>query len=144
MQRHTLNAIFLIAVTAMSTGAWAQNVYKCGDAYSQLPCPDGIKIDAADQRTNAQKTQSELVTRLDIRTAEAMEKARLQQEKKDFAATTTLVKPEITGAETNLHTNQAKKKKKKEPEFFTAQVPGKKKTKKAPKKIAAKKDENKV
>lgn len=139
MQSRTLNAIFSIAVCALSTGATAQNIYKCGDTYSQLPCPGGVTIDAADQRTSAQKTQADLATRRDARTADAMEKARLQQEKIDSAANTAPAPPTRTDQASTADTTQAKKKKKKAPDYFTAQTPGEKKNRKAPKKSAEKK-----
>lgn len=129
MQIRTPSAIFLIATIALSTGAMAQNVYKCGDAYSQTPCPGGATVDAADQRTSVQKTQADLATRLDARAADAMEKARLQQEKTDVAANTPTVKPDVTGTATDAGTTHAKKKKKRTPDYFTAEVPGKKKKK---------------
>ena len=142
MQSLTLNAIVLIAACALSTGATAQKTYKCGDAYSQLPCPGGVILDAADQRTSAQKMQSDLATGRDTRIASAMEKARLQQEKIDLTANTPPVKQETTGTAASMPTTQAKKKKKKTPDYFTAQVPGQKKKKKVPKKSAGKKDES--
>ena len=111
MQVTTLNAIFLIATSALSTGVAAQNTYKCGDTYSQLPCPGGVVVDVTDKRTSAQKTQSDLATGRDARTAEAMEKARLQQEKIDIAANTPTVKPASPDKANNTQTIQVKKKK---------------------------------
>ena len=143
MQVTTLNAIFLIATSALSTGVAAQNTYKCGDTYSQLPCPGGVVVDVTDQRTSAQKMQSDLATARDARTAEAMEKARLQQEKIDIAANTPTVKPASPDKANNTQTIQVKKKKKKEQEYFTAQIPGEKKKKQALKKNADKKGESK-
>ena len=143
MQVTTLNAIFLIATSALSTGVSAQNTYKCGDAYSQLPCPGGVVVDVTDKRTSAQKTQSDLATGRDARTAEAMEKARLQQEKIDIAANTPTVKPASPDKANNTQTSQVKKKKKKEQEYFSAQIPGEKKKKKALEKNADKKGESK-
>ena len=143
MQVTTLNAIFLIATSALSTGVAAQNTYKCGDTYSQLPCPGGVVVDVTDQRTSAQKMQSDLATGRDARTAEAMEKARLQQEKIDIAANTPTVKPASPDKANNTQTIQVKKKKKKEQEYFTAQIPGEKKKKQALKKNADKKGESK-
>ena len=85
MQSPPLKAVVLIAIaTVLSTGASAQNTYKCGDTYSQLPCPGGIIVNTTDKRTSAQKTQSDLATARDARTAEAMEKARLQREKNRY------------------------------------------------------------
>ena len=144
MQSPPLNAIVLIAIaTVLSTGASAQNTYKCGDTYSQLPCPGGVIVNATDKRTSAQKTQSDLATGRDARTAEAMEKARLQQEKIDIAANTPTVKPASPDKANNTQTIQVKKKKKKEQEYFTAQIPGEKKKKQALKKNADKKGESK-
>lgn len=111
MQNPSLNALVLIAITALSTAASAQNVYKCGDTYSQLPCPGGVVVDATDQRTSAQKAQSDLATGRDARTAEAMEKARLQQEKIDLAANTPRVKPASPDKAKNTQTSPAKKRK---------------------------------
>jgi len=134
MQIRTSIAIVLIATSALSTGAMAQNVYKYGDTYSQTPCPGGAIVDAADQRTPGQKTQADLATRRDARAADTLEKARLQQEKTAIAANTPTVTPEVAS------TAYAKKKKKKTPEHFTAQIPGKKKQKQSAKKRPEKKD----
>jgi len=141
MQCTVLNAIFLIATCALSTGATAQNTYKCGDSYSQVPCPGAKVIDATDSRTPAQKTQADLVTGRVARTADAMEKARLQQEKIDSAANASPVPPAHLETASASGTMQAKKKKRKAPDYFTAQAPGEKK--KAAKKITAKKDATK-
>ena len=144
MQSPPLKAVVLIAIaTVLSTGASAQNTYKCGDTYSQLPCPGGIIVNTTDKRTSAQKTQSDLATARDARTAEAMEKARLQREKIDIAANTPTVKPASPDKANNTQTSQVKKKKKKEQEYFTAQIPGEKKKKQALKKNADKKGESK-
>jgi hypothetical protein len=103
-----------------------------------------VLIDTADPRSNAQKTQSDLVISRTAKTADAMQKARLQQEAKDLAANTSSTIP-ATPAPVLKDTPQSNqvKKKKKAPEFFTAQVPGEKKKKKAPKKTVVKKDESK-
>lgn len=82
-----LEMLFLIAAAHLSNGIAAQTVYKCGNSYSQLPCPNATVINA-DPRTSAQKTQADLATARDARNAAAMEKARLQQEKADLAANT--------------------------------------------------------
>lgn len=141
MHSPSLNAIFLIAACALSTGATAQNTYKCGDSYSQAPCPGARVIDATDSRTPAQKTQADLVTGRVARTADAMEKARLQQEKIDSAANASLVPPAQMEHASATSTTQAKKKKRKAPDYFTAQAPGAKK--KAANKRTAKKDATK-
>ena len=61
--------------------AWAQTTYKCGNSYSQQPCPGGTVVDTADPRTRAQKTQAEQATQRDAKLASELEKSRLQKEK---------------------------------------------------------------
>ncbi|MDO8699252.1 MAG: hypothetical protein Q7J75_02325 [Rhodoferax sp.] len=61
-----------------------------------------------------------------------MEKARLEQEKKDLAVNTPLAKPVSGDAPATTSSRQvSKKKKKKASPYFTAQVPGQKKKKHA-------------
>lgn len=136
MRHPLLNAMVLVLLCVCSTGAVAQQVYKCGDSYSQTPCPDGVVIDATDARTKAQKAQTDLATERAARIAAAMEKARLQQEKANRATPT--VKAKAVASANKPRASQAKKKK--ESEYFTAQTPGVKK--KAAKKSTTKPDAN--
>ena len=93
------NTIFLIALLALSTGATAQKIYKCGNTYSQQACPDGIVIPAAATPEAAQKNATDQATRRDALTADRMEKSRLQQEKEDLAANTPKLKPPVPAIE---------------------------------------------
>lgn len=88
------NTIFLIALLALSTGATAQKIYKCGNTYSQQTCPDGIVIPTAATPEAAQKNATDQATRRDALTADRMEKSRLQQEKENLAANTPKLKRE--------------------------------------------------
>lgn len=88
MYRTLARILFLIAVHALSTGATAQNTYKCGNTYSQAPCPGGVVIDVADTRSASQKKQADMIIARDAQTADTMEAARLKQEKIDLAANT--------------------------------------------------------
>ena len=64
-----------------SVPAGAQTTYKCGNSYSQQPCPGGTVVDTADPRTSAQKKQAEQAIQRDAKLASELEKSRLQQEK---------------------------------------------------------------
>lgn len=133
MQSSQLNAIFLIAACAISTGASAQKIYKCGSSYSQAPCVGGLVVDTADQRSNAQKTQTDLATARDAKVADAMEAARLKKEKSDLAANTpmaALAEPGVALPEAAPSIESKLKANKKTPTPFTAQVPGTQKKKK--------------
>ena len=81
-------AIILIAISCLFTPARAQIVYKCGESYSAQACPGGVIVNVTDQRTSDQKDQADRATTRDLKTANALESARLQQEAKDLAANT--------------------------------------------------------
>jgi hypothetical protein len=134
MLSHTTLASFLIAATSMMTGAWAQNTYKCGNSYSQQPCPGGTVIDTADSRSYAQKQAAEQASQRNAESAAAMEKARLQKDKADLKAVATPVapvkpaKPRLAAAsqpkDKRPAPTTAKKPKLTGADEFKAQVPG--------------------
>ena len=64
-----------------SVPAGAQTTYKCGNSYSQQPCPGGTVVDTADPRTSAQKKQAEQAIQRESKLASELEKSRLQKEK---------------------------------------------------------------
>ena len=88
MYKASTNAIILIVINLIFIPARAQIVYKCGESYSAQACPGGIIVNATDQRTSDQKDQTDRATARDIKIANALESARLQQEAKDLAANT--------------------------------------------------------
>lgn len=117
-------AMFLIATCALLTRAEAQNVYRCGDSYSQSPCPGGVAIDASDSRTKGQKAQADADTQRDRQAANALEKERLKQE-----AAVTPAPPKADAAKTSAAAtpHPSRKKKHKEPAYFTARTAADKK-----------------
>lgn len=86
MLGHTWKALLPLTLSVATMAASAQVTYRCGNSYSQSPCPGAIEVDTRDTRTSAQKAQTDLATQRDMRTANALEKARLLQESKDLAA----------------------------------------------------------
>ncbi len=134
MKHLTIFAAFFIAICAVSTGAMGQKVYRCGNTYSQQPCTDGVQLDVQDARTPAQKAESQAAVRREASTANAMEKARLQEEAQLQGANTKTAnpskdkkkasKPGGTGRTDAAHQDakphKTPAKKKKEPEYFTA------------------------
>jgi hypothetical protein len=84
-------ATLLILLFTLSTGLQAQNIYKCGNRYSQTPCPDASTLNLDDARDAAQKGQSEAATRRDTGLAAALEKDRVAQEKIALARTPVVV-----------------------------------------------------
>ncbi|HEY0825158.1 MAG TPA: hypothetical protein VGD76_15330 [Ramlibacter sp.] len=71
----------ILATLALAASAQAQTVYRCGSSYSQQPCPGGTPVAASDARTPADAARAGGAAAADAKRAEAMEKARLAQEK---------------------------------------------------------------
>lgn len=72
--------MLLVVLCAASSGLQAQNIYKCGNSYSQTPCPGASTLNLNDAREPAQKLQTDDATRRDANSAEGLEKTRLAQE----------------------------------------------------------------
>jgi len=140
-------AIFLIAANSILTGAWAQNIYKCGNSYSQQPCTGGSMVDTADSRSSVQKQAADQASQRNAQAAAALEKARQQKDKADLQAVAPAVKPAKPRAvaasqpkDSQSAQKTAKKPKLSGADEFKAQVPGEPGTqdkKKAAKKTVA-------
>jgi hypothetical protein len=129
--------LYLLAAACVAPAA-AQDIYRCGDSYSQRPCPGGTVVEAQDERSAVQRSQTSLAAQRDARIADAMEKSRLKEEAKPVSAAFIPVRrqaPENAG--TPAAARQAKKPGK--AEHFNAVAPGKPgdATKKKTKKKAA-------
>lgn len=141
MQKVTPLALLFIAACALSTGASAQTTYRCGNSYSQQPCPGGVVLDPRDRRDSSQKVQSDTATLRDARAAEALQAERLAQEQKDLRANTPhspaakVVPTQAPGVSERPLLRPHKNKR--QPAYFTAQVPGENKKQKPRKKKPA-------
>ena len=123
--------LILVLSSAALLPASAQTVYRCGNSYSQTPCPGGNPIEASDKRDRTQKVQADAAVRRDLKAAEALEKNRVRQETTQARATRQTAM--TSGNDIPLQevtTDQAYEGKRKKPEFFTARTldPQKKKT----------------
>lgn len=136
MNRNLAAALLCAASAGWMHPAGAQAIYRCGDSYSQRPCPGGKVVDADDARSASQKSQTDQAVRRDAKAAEALEKARLKEEAKPAQ----VLMPPAGPQEAAPKTAAASKPKKSEQ--FTAVAPKKpgeaekKKKKKAKKKDA--------
>ena len=60
----TLTCVMLVlACTVRPMPLSAQTIYRCGNAYSEAPCPGGVAIDVNDRRSAAQKAQTDAAAR---------------------------------------------------------------------------------
>jgi len=79
-------SLFALLAAAWLAPATAQDIYRCGDSYSQQPCPGGAVVQAQDERSAGQRSQTHLAAQRDAKVADAMEKARLKEEAKPAQA----------------------------------------------------------
>jgi hypothetical protein len=124
-------ANFIIAAALALAGPWtgAQTVYRCGSSYSQQPCAGAVAVDTSDPRTPGDAARAHGVAAADGKRADAMEKARLAQEKNAPKAIVIGPQPTATDAKAPHPTARTGK-----PEQFTAVAPGKPGARKKPKK----------
>jgi hypothetical protein len=77
----------IIALLASACGAaGAQTIYRCGNTYSEQPCPAGTTVEAARPADPAEVAASRKETERQMKVAGEMEKARLKEEDKPVAA----------------------------------------------------------
>jgi hypothetical protein len=72
--------LILVAGLLGASMTAAQTVYRCGNAYGPVPCPQGTAIDADDSRTSAQRNEALRIAADDKRRGDEMERARLRRE----------------------------------------------------------------
>ena len=80
------SSLFVLLAAAWLMPTAAQDIYRCGDSYSQKPCPGGTVVQAEDPRSADQRSQTSLAAERDAKTADAMEKARIKEEAKPTQA----------------------------------------------------------
>jgi hypothetical protein len=68
----------LVLLLAFAAGAAVAKtpIYRCGQTYTQTPCPDGHLIDSADPRTAAQRAEAARVAEREKDLARKMERER--------------------------------------------------------------------
>lgn len=136
MSNPILHSALLVVLGGFSMTAQAQQVYRCGKTYNQMPCPNGTAIDTRDARTQEQRVDSQKATARDTELVNRLEKAR-QQEEAMTAAGRTPVEKKSKGKTAKSGKTKNKKINKKEPELFTATAASEKKKKKEKKKTAS-------
>jgi hypothetical protein len=77
-----LAAVLVMMLAAGVLPSAAQTVYRCGDSYSLKPCHGSKVIDVEDTRSATQRSQTLEASQRDAKVADAMEKARLEDEAK--------------------------------------------------------------
>lgn len=136
MQHLGKQVLFMITGLTVALGIQSQTIYRCGNVYSQTPCPDGIPLNLNDRREPHQKQQTDAAADQAARLARAMEHTRIAEEKRLLAGERTSLPtaPEkavpSTGNSTygTVLTPKRVQPKHKKPEAFIAEVPGSEKS----------------
>lgn len=71
---------FAMLTLALATTAHAEQIYRCGNSYSQVPCAQGKVLTIDDTSDAARKKAADAATRRDAQLANQLEQERLQQE----------------------------------------------------------------
>jgi len=79
VKRIAAAVVAVVLATGLNT-ATAQTVYRCGNSYGPVPCPDGRTVDAEDARTSAQRTEALRLAADERRRGDDMERERLRRE----------------------------------------------------------------
>jgi hypothetical protein len=117
-------AALLLALSACWLPAQAQNVYRCGESYSNTPCAGAIVVPTDDRRSAAQRAQTDAATKRDARSAQVLETERLKREAKPVPAV--ILAPAPGGEPLQPVVDKpVSKGKAKKPEYFTAVSPKK-------------------
>lgn len=133
MQKNGLQAFFMVTGVVFSMGLQAQGIYRCGNAYSQVPCPGAEPLQLKDARQPEQKQQTDAAAAQAARLAQGMEQTRIAEEKRLLAGQQALpsAAPEkemfnsfSTGSATTTLTPKRVQPKHKKPDAFIAEVPG--------------------
>ena len=115
-----LSALVFIVGCACLSGLQAQTIYKCGNTYSQVACPDATTVQVNDKRDPEQKQQADAATQRDAKLAKSLAKERLALEK----STALALKQETHEVKTLTKiTPKRPQNKAAKPEGFVAQVP---------------------
>ena len=119
-------AIF-IAASLVAIAANAQQVYRCGNTYSQQPCDGGAVVKVDDARAPGAAAAQAAETKREQKAADAMEKSRLREEAKAAPASVmqhTKQEPPA-GKKAQPEPKKDAKKQAKKPDYFTAVTPKK-------------------
>ena len=141
MKKNSTPAIAMLAVAAWAS--WASPAatagtaaWRCGNTYSDQPCPDGKPLALRDIRDAGQKREADNSTREAQAAADRLERERLRQEKAQAGRHATLIDSRPPAPKADADGAKKKKKGKKEPDHFSAHDPvatAKKKAEKAEK-----------
>ncbi|KWT74634.1 MULTISPECIES: hypothetical protein [unclassified Variovorax] len=134
--RIAILAIAACALWASSAASAGTSAWRCGNTYSDQPCPGGKPLALGDIPDARQKREADTSTREARAAGDRLERERLRQEKAQAGRHATLIDSRPPAPKADAGGAKKKKKGKKEPDYFSAHDPvatAKKKAEKAEK-----------
>ncbi len=137
VHKNGIPAFFMVAGVVFSAGLQAQGIYRCGNAYSQVPCPGAEPLQLKDARQPEQKQQTDAAAVQAAKLAQGMEQTRIAEEKRLLAGQQAVAStaPEketfssfTSGSIATTLTPKRVQPKHKKPDAFIAEVPGSEKS----------------
>lgn len=119
-------SLAILACLLPSAAALGQTIYRCGDSYSQTPCPGATSLEVDDSRSPVQKAQADAATAAASRAAGTMERERLARERTSEASKIRNAAGSSSAHAAATPARKAAKQAKPEPLYFTAGVPAEK------------------
>jgi len=83
--KHTTLPALALLCASLAPQAWGQQVYRCGNSYSQSPCAGGVTVNADDSRTDAQRAAAKEGLARDKALGKEMETSRRKDEAEALA-----------------------------------------------------------
>jgi hypothetical protein len=73
-------SVTLLLLCLCTLTASAQQAYRCGNAYSDSPCPQARVVDVSDVRSDSQRTDARLLAANDKRLGDEMARERMARD----------------------------------------------------------------
>ena len=132
MRSILVSSCLAAAALVAAAPAAAQNVYRCGNEYTRVPCPEGRAIETKNSATARQQAEADLVARREAQLGDKMQSDRLRNERAQRPALAANIGPRAAPPPASASLKPKKKARAKirvvEGDDFTARAP------KAPKK----------
>jgi hypothetical protein len=129
VQKFHIRAALMLTGAALALGVQAQTIYRCGNVYSQVPCPGAEPLQLNDPRQPEQKQQTDAASEQAARLAQTMAQTRIAEENRLLASqrpitATAPKKPETGTPSPTILTPKRMQSRHKKPAAFIAEVPG--------------------
>ncbi len=109
MKYPVLIALSLLSCLSAANAAEGVKIYRCGNEYSQEPCPGAKVIDASDPRDKTQSAQTQDAAKREAALAKQLAQERKEREASQKPTAAAAIKPTSTAAASSSAEHAVKK-----------------------------------